>query len=131
MNPLIEQAVALVADYERLRKDNDKLKELYEDSRKEIKSLNYDLKETMDLNTSLKKRVKDLDCEVFVLSSHRDLNAKAKKRTEHYTKLMTAKDREIDTLRDEVAYLESKVANLMDDKVEITQHFIDREEWIV
>jgi cell division protein FtsB len=131
MNPLIEQAVALVADYERLRKDNDKLKELYEDSRKEIKSLHSDLKETMDLNTSLKKRVKDLDCEVFVLGSHRDLNAKAKKRTEHYTKLMTAKDREIDTLRDEVAYLESKVANLMDDKVEITQHFINREEWVV
>ena len=128
---IIAQAVMIVEDYERVKKENDKLKELFEDTKEEVREINKDLKEVLDQNKALRRRVKDLDAENFILSSHKELNARATKRTEHYTKLMTAKDREIDTLRDEVAYLESKIDQMMSDRVEITHHYITEEEWRV
>jgi predicted RNase H-like nuclease (RuvC/YqgF family) len=128
---IIAQAVMIVEDYERVKKENDKLKELFEDTKEEIRDINKDLKEVLDQNKALRRRVKDLDAENFILSSHKELNARAQKRTEHYTKLMTAKDREIDTLRDEVAYLESKIDQMMSDRFEVTHHYITEDEWRV
>jgi predicted RNase H-like nuclease (RuvC/YqgF family) len=126
---IIAQAVMIVEDYERVKKENDKLKELFEDTKEEIRDINKDLKEVLDQNKALRRRVKDLDAENFILSSHKELNARSTKRTEHYTKLMTAKDREIDTLRDEVAYLESKIDQMMSDRFEVTHHYITEDEW--
>jgi predicted RNase H-like nuclease (RuvC/YqgF family) len=128
---IIAQAVMIVEDYEKLKKDNDKLKETIEDYQIALKRSQEVIKAHEDIKQSLKERVKQLDCEVYVLQSHKELNAKAQKRTEHYTKLMTAKDREIDTLRDEVAYLESKIDQMMSDRVEITHHYITEDEWRV
>jgi chromosome segregation ATPase len=128
---IIAQAVMIVEDYEKVKKENDKLKETIEDYQIALKRSQEVIKAHEDIKKSLKERVKQLDCEVYVLQTHKELNTNAQKRTEHYTKLMNAKDREIDTLRDEVAYLESKLEQIMSEKVEVTHHYITEEEWRV
>jgi chromosome segregation ATPase len=108
-----------------LKLDIDKLKELYEDSREEVRGLNSDLKEVLDQNKALRKRVKDLDCEVYVLESNKELNAKANKRHEHYVQIVSEKDREIADLKNELAFVKEKNSGLLCEKHEALKRVED------